>query len=258
MRDFPAAHSMDTAWFGVDDAGHVALFESMEGGAVPSTVTSQEALSERVVLEVAQVPYVDERPAEEPSRAWDDVRECVEKHGVYRYEHQLTENSAPGPYTRLARPVFPLRIEALPREVRGAAVRLPGVRFAHRPLLQPMDYVACRAYSERGYVSLERQAVVALESLHWMEAVGEGLRQRGWRRLTIDAPASVQRWLADVAEGFASPEDVAACATESRAVRAVLSAEEVALLLRLAGERPEGLGDAARAMLAARGWALTR
>lgn len=256
MRDFPAAHSMDTDWFGVDDAGHVALFGSMEGGAVPSTVTSQEALCELLVLEVAEVPFVAESPVEE--WALRDELDRAEKHGVYRYEHQLTENSAPGPYTRLARPVFPLRIEALPREVQSAAVRLPGARFAHRPLLQPMDYVACRAYSERGFVSLERQAVVALESLHWMEAVGEGLRQRGWRRLTIDAPASVQRWLADLAEGFASPEDVAACATESRAVREVLSAEEVALLLRLAGERPEGLGDAARAMLAARGWTLTR
>ena len=33
--DFPAAHSMDTMWFAVDADGHVAAFESGEGGGVP-------------------------------------------------------------------------------------------------------------------------------------------------------------------------------------------------------------------------------
>ncbi len=33
--DFPAAHSMDTEWFAVDDQGQVALFYSGEAGAVP-------------------------------------------------------------------------------------------------------------------------------------------------------------------------------------------------------------------------------
>jgi hypothetical protein len=34
--DFPAAHSMDTTWFGVDDDGEIAVFESGEDGAVPN------------------------------------------------------------------------------------------------------------------------------------------------------------------------------------------------------------------------------
>jgi hypothetical protein len=34
--DYPAAHSMDTHWFAVDDDGHVAAFESGEAGAVPT------------------------------------------------------------------------------------------------------------------------------------------------------------------------------------------------------------------------------
>jgi hypothetical protein len=33
--DFPAAHSMDTMWFAVDADGHVAAFDTGEGGAVP-------------------------------------------------------------------------------------------------------------------------------------------------------------------------------------------------------------------------------
>ncbi|HWB76367.1 MAG TPA: hypothetical protein VG755_15460 [Nannocystaceae bacterium] len=34
--DYPAAHSMDTTWFAIDDEGFVAAFESGEAGAVPN------------------------------------------------------------------------------------------------------------------------------------------------------------------------------------------------------------------------------
>jgi hypothetical protein len=33
--NLPAAHSMDTEWFAIDDHGHVAVFDSGEGGGVP-------------------------------------------------------------------------------------------------------------------------------------------------------------------------------------------------------------------------------
>jgi hypothetical protein len=33
--DFPAAHSMDTSWFGIDDEGNIAEFTSGEAGAMP-------------------------------------------------------------------------------------------------------------------------------------------------------------------------------------------------------------------------------
>src|SRR5215472_6714827 len=36
--DFPAAHSMDATWFAVDKDGHVAVFTSGEGGAIPNKV----------------------------------------------------------------------------------------------------------------------------------------------------------------------------------------------------------------------------
>ncbi|MDY6938511.1 MAG: hypothetical protein SWY16_12670 [Cyanobacteriota bacterium] len=37
MSDFPAAHSMDTTWFAVDAEGHIGMFDSSEGGAVPKS-----------------------------------------------------------------------------------------------------------------------------------------------------------------------------------------------------------------------------
>ena len=40
LEDFPAAHSMDTEWFAVDQQGQVARFRSGEAGAVPSDYRS--------------------------------------------------------------------------------------------------------------------------------------------------------------------------------------------------------------------------
>lgn len=38
--DYPAAHSMDTSWFAVDEDGRVARFESSEDGAVPNNAAT--------------------------------------------------------------------------------------------------------------------------------------------------------------------------------------------------------------------------
>lgn len=42
-NDYPAAHSMDSTWFGVDDDGHVAVFSSGEEGPVPRSVQGEES-----------------------------------------------------------------------------------------------------------------------------------------------------------------------------------------------------------------------
>ncbi|GJL99082.1 MAG: hypothetical protein DHS20C07_07620 [Methyloligella sp.] len=38
-EDFPAAHSMDTSWFGVDENGEIAIFETGENGCLPTSAT---------------------------------------------------------------------------------------------------------------------------------------------------------------------------------------------------------------------------
>ena len=43
-QDYPAAHSMDTAWYAVDRDGHVAFFWSGEAGAVPATAAEDANL----------------------------------------------------------------------------------------------------------------------------------------------------------------------------------------------------------------------
>lgn len=54
--DFPAAHSMDTMWFAVDDDGHVAVFESGEAGAVPSDANLGEDYWDVLEEIVAAIP----------------------------------------------------------------------------------------------------------------------------------------------------------------------------------------------------------
>ena len=41
--DYPAAHSMDTMWFAVDADGHVAAFDTGEGGGVPEIAYVDDA-----------------------------------------------------------------------------------------------------------------------------------------------------------------------------------------------------------------------
>jgi hypothetical protein len=43
--DYPAAHSMDTSWFAIDNDGHVALFETGESGCVPEEAYTDEGYS---------------------------------------------------------------------------------------------------------------------------------------------------------------------------------------------------------------------
>jgi hypothetical protein len=47
--DYPAAHSMDTTWWGVDQHGHVGKFSTGEAGSVPATI--QEPPEESALIE---------------------------------------------------------------------------------------------------------------------------------------------------------------------------------------------------------------
>jgi hypothetical protein len=41
-EDFPAAHSMDSVWFAVDQDGHVAIFSTGEAGAMPEDAAGED------------------------------------------------------------------------------------------------------------------------------------------------------------------------------------------------------------------------
>ena len=52
--DYPAAHSMDTRWFAVDGAGHLAVFTTGEAGALPMTACAHDN-AHTVQLRLAEV-----------------------------------------------------------------------------------------------------------------------------------------------------------------------------------------------------------
>src|SRR5262245_16214620 len=59
--DFPAAHSMDTTWFAVDQDGHIGMFDSGEPGAVPKDVEKSIGQDDDAVLEALEpLPVIDE------------------------------------------------------------------------------------------------------------------------------------------------------------------------------------------------------
>ena len=74
LEDFPAAHSMDTEWFALDEDGHVGRFDTGEDGALPDRaatgsgpcdpnfdMTELEALRLARILEGGQDPAGDWR-----------------------------------------------------------------------------------------------------------------------------------------------------------------------------------------------------
>jgi hypothetical protein len=70
--DYPAAHSMDTAWFAVDRDGHVARFETGEAGAVPT-----DAYLGEDAPPVEDLPVLGEAVRVPPLPAWAHEQEHV-------------------------------------------------------------------------------------------------------------------------------------------------------------------------------------
>jgi hypothetical protein len=54
--DFPAAHSMDTTWFAVDEDGYVGYFISDTQGLVPCAALSNEEYDEALRALMALAP----------------------------------------------------------------------------------------------------------------------------------------------------------------------------------------------------------
>jgi hypothetical protein len=66
------------------------------------------------------------------------------RYGLFVYEH-LTENWIAGPYGRMLTPSHPLRVDALPPDLRAdlELVRFRDLRFADAPRVQPVGRMPC-------------------------------------------------------------------------------------------------------------------
>jgi hypothetical protein len=112
--DYPAAHSMDTSWFAVDEAGRVAIFDSGEDGAVPFDALSLGGASD---------------PDPEAERVWDllapESELDLELEGPF-FRYVNGDYGDPGRYVRSDHtPAHPADIATLPEGLRERMLRLP-------------------------------------------------------------------------------------------------------------------------------------
>jgi hypothetical protein len=126
--DFPAAHSMDTMWFAVDADGHVAVFDSGEGGGVPDAAYVDDPYGLARALAATGDDDFD--------LDLSDPDNELAARGVYCYR---CDDGIAVPYTRLAVPRQPLVLADAPAEVRAHAIRFAGT-FAGTPELQPAEH----------------------------------------------------------------------------------------------------------------------
>ncbi|MEM6931175.1 MAG: hypothetical protein AAF602_29865 [Myxococcota bacterium] len=133
MKDWPAAHSMDTEWFGVDENGQIARFDTGEPGAVPVDHDPNRAYElARAVLEAAAAHAGD---VIDDHTSWLDVEPS--ELGVFDYG---VSDYGVEPYECIEPPEEPLHIDALPPEMQKRLVRLP-VRFEDEPDLPVGAYI---------------------------------------------------------------------------------------------------------------------
>src|SRR5690349_1408281 len=140
-NDFPAAHSTDTIWFAVDDAGHVAIFDSGEDGHVPSMAGDAEG-------------FIDELRRHRRPKKWKTPLVCGElsaRLGVFVYDYDTGEKwsfDPIAPYKRTSVPETPLHVDQLPPNLREQAkqARIEKVDFALQELVQPLEQYSCDYY----------------------------------------------------------------------------------------------------------------
>lgn len=151
--DYPAAHSMDTSWYAVDDLGNIAEFHTGEGGAYPRGIGLEHACclyDDGIVIEA------DLAAKKLP---------CIQ----YFQDMERNANIA-GPYDRESIPFKPANVRDLSPEARVCLerARLPDTDFLEMPVVQPAEHVPCDAYeNELDYViSRDRRTFTVLPRPH--------------------------------------------------------------------------------------------
>ncbi len=113
-ENVPAAHSMDSEWWAVDENGEVARFSTGEDGALPSAAG--------VVLGNADDGGAHAFFHAKYEEAWDEEADEALDIGVTTYANDDYGN--PGAYVRRKRPSKPLMLAELPAEARAQVSKL--------------------------------------------------------------------------------------------------------------------------------------
>lgn len=140
--DFPAAHSMDTAWFAVDAAGHIAYFDTGESGPLPGVAQDHAA---NLYLEDFQLPEAAGSSTNRQEYRSDQV--LAYQAGLFYYSHD-SYSEISDPYERIQVPNRPRHMDQLPPEMRERlrAVTFSNLDFHTAGRLQPLEYYPCQIY----------------------------------------------------------------------------------------------------------------
>jgi hypothetical protein len=124
-QDYPAAHSMDTMWFAIDQAGHVGIFFTGEDGPMPALAHDGNTL--HVLQELRGVRPVEQDDDFEPDyRALDEEAADL---GLFTYEYIAGSEDWVYPYSYTVMPGTPRHLEQLPPGLRWQFkhIRFPGL-----------------------------------------------------------------------------------------------------------------------------------
>lgn len=145
ITDYPAAHSMDTEWYAVDEKGEIGGFSTDSEGVVPAlenmTPPNGEAWSQVRTAISWDGYYAPCRQQHHRS-----PREMVEAVGEYapddRIHHFMPPGAGYGYYYWRSSPEKPLRIEDLPEAMRGGdhLIFLKDYVFASHEPINPLDH----------------------------------------------------------------------------------------------------------------------
>jgi hypothetical protein len=168
--DYPAAHSMDTLWYAVDDAGHVAALWTGEYGPCPVGVAHRGMLDDLYRRTL--------RGNTEPYPGWDRSAQTL---GVFLYRY-IDDTRPYGPidvYRRDVTTPNPLHVDQLPPDLRmeWKRLRFPGIRFAQADTLQPFEAFECHAsdVDAEAYIASDGVTVRPIpgREVAWVEFVAD-------------------------------------------------------------------------------------
>ncbi|MFO7563141.1 MAG: hypothetical protein R6X02_10900 [Enhygromyxa sp.] len=169
-QEHPAAHSMDTSWFAVDQAGHVAIFDSGEDGAVPFAALSLGGAcaadpEAKQVCELLAPQLVDDD-------GWEELYEA----GPF-FHYVNGDYGNPGHYLRTAHtPAQPARVAALPEALRSKMLRLP-IDFTSAESLHLAEFMADEEAATYGETTLRGEPLASPVSARGSAARRSGV---GW------------------------------------------------------------------------------
>jgi hypothetical protein len=141
QADFPAAHSMDSSWYAVDQHGNVALFVTGAGGAVPNDAYSPDNAA-------MMMEELDDETREELGFSAADVvpeEGLPAEQNLFMYETGPMDESLAERYHRSRVPKNPVHIDELPPQARAALgrMRFDALDFAKTEVFQPIELAEC-------------------------------------------------------------------------------------------------------------------